>query len=50
MLTTKLGAAQARIRERWYPGFAWVVNDSTPWTPLAKPLSEATVALLSTCG
>jgi len=50
MLTTKLEAVQARMRERWYPSFAWVINDSTPWSPLAKPLSEATVALLSTCG
>jgi hypothetical protein len=50
MLTTKLEAAQARIRERWYPGFTWVVNDAAPWAPLAKPLAEATVALLSTCG
>lgn len=50
MLTSKLEAAQARIRERWYPGFAWVVNDTVPWTALTKPLSEATVALLSTCG
>jgi D-proline reductase (dithiol) PrdB len=50
MLTSKLEAAQARIREHWHPGFNWVVNDSTPWSPLTKPLSEATVALVSTCG
>ena len=50
MLNTRLEAAQARIRERWYPGFAWVVNDSAPWAPLTKPLSEVTVALVSTCG
>ncbi len=50
MLTSKLEAAQARIRERWYPSFAWHLSVSLPWRPLAKPLSEATVALLSTCG
>jgi D-proline reductase (dithiol) PrdB len=50
MLTSKLEAAEARIRERWYPGFRWLLNDSAPWSPLEKPLSEATVALLSTCG
>jgi len=50
MLTTKLEAAQARIREHWDPSFAWIVNDSVPWTPLARPLAETTVALLSTCG
>jgi len=50
MLSSKLEAAQTRIRQRWYPCFSWVVNDTTPWTPFAKPLSQATVALLSTCG
>jgi len=50
MLTSKLEIAQARIREHWYPGFAWLVNDSAPWAPLKKPLAEATLALLSTCG
>jgi len=50
MLTTKLEAAQARIRAHWYPGFAWIINDSMPWAPLASPLAETTVALLSTCG
>jgi D-proline reductase (dithiol) PrdB len=50
MLTSKLEASQARIRERWYPGFTWHLNDAAPRAPLAKPLSEATVALLSTCG
>ena len=50
MLTRKLEAAQANIREHWDPHFAWLINDSAPWAPLARPLSEATVALLSTCG
>lgn len=50
MLTSKLEAAQTRIRQRMYPHFAWVENDTTPWAPLVKPLAQATVALLSTCG
>ncbi len=50
MLTSKLEAVQARIRERWYPGFTWMLNSETPWTPLARSLGEATIALVSTCG
>lgn len=50
MLTSKLEAAQTHIRERWYPGFTWLQNQDAPWTPFTKPLSEATVALISTCG
>lgn len=50
MLSSKLQALQTRIRDKWYPGFTWVENQGAPWTPLAKPLSQATVALLSTCG
>jgi hypothetical protein len=50
VLTAKLEAAQQRIRERWYPHFQWLINSEIPWTPLARPLSESTVALLSTCG
>ena len=50
MLTGKLEAAQTRIRERWYPHFAWLINREIPWTPPKRPLSESTVALLSTCG
>ncbi len=50
MLTSKLEAAQARIRQQLYPGFAWIQNQDAPWTPFAKPLHEATVALISTCG
>lgn len=50
MLSTKLQAAQARIRAQWYPHFTWQLNDSAPWSPLSRPLSESTVALLSTCG
>jgi D-proline reductase (dithiol) PrdB len=50
MLSSKLEASQARIRDLWYPHFTWRVNDSAPWSPLSRPLSQATVALLSTCG
>jgi D-proline reductase (dithiol) PrdB len=50
MLSTKLQAAQARIRTQWYPHFTWQLHDSAPWSPLSRPLRGATVALLSTCG
>jgi glyoxylase-like metal-dependent hydrolase (beta-lactamase superfamily II) len=50
VLTPKLEAAQARTRERWYPHFAWVLNQTTPWTSRRVPVSDATVALVSTCG
>jgi D-proline reductase (dithiol) PrdB len=50
VLTSSLKAAQTRIRERWYPHFSWLINEDTPWSAVARPLSEATVALISTCG
>ncbi len=50
MLTSKLEASQARIRERWYPHFAWLINHETPWAAPSRPLGESTVALVSTCG
>jgi D-proline reductase (dithiol) PrdB len=50
MLTSQLEAAQALIRAKWYPHFTWLVHDSAPWSPLSRPLAEATVVLLSTCG
>lgn len=50
MLTSKLEAFQARIRENWYPHFSWLINKEIPWTLPARSLSESTVALLSTCG
>lgn len=49
-LTAKLEAAQARIRERLYPQFAWVINAESPWMSLDRPLSSASIALISTCG
>ncbi len=50
MLTSKLEALQARIRERRYPHFSWLINRETPWTAPSRPLNESTVALISTCG
>jgi len=49
-LTAKLEAAQARIRDRLYRHFSWVINAETPWTPFDRPLSSASIALISTCG
>lgn len=50
MLTPQLENAQQTIRNRHAPGFTWVLNETSPWTPLRKPLSQATVALTTTCG
>lgn len=50
MLTSKLEAAQATIRRRYDPSFAWIINETAPWTPVTVPLEQSTVALLSTCG
>lgn len=33
-----------------FPAYRWSENDSAPWTPLAKPLSDCTVALLVSGG
>ena len=50
MLTSKLEAVQKAIQKRRDPNFAWIVNKSAPWTPVTGPLSQKTLALLSTCG
>jgi hypothetical protein len=50
MLTGKLEAAQKRIQRSNDPNFAWVIHNSGPWTPLAAPLAQSTIALVSTCG
>ncbi|MGQ9491828.1 MAG: glycine/sarcosine/betaine reductase selenoprotein B family protein [Anaerolineae bacterium] len=50
MLSSKLQAAQERFRQRIYPHFAWVINETAPWTPVTKPLAQSCIALLSTCG
>lgn len=41
-----------RTRERYaeYPPYKWVINTEAPWTPLAKPLKDCRLALLSSGG
>jgi D-proline reductase (dithiol) PrdB len=41
-----------RTRERYaqYAPFRWVVNTDAPWTPLAKPLADCRLALISSGG
>ena len=41
-----------RTRERYanFPPFKWSINSEAPWTPLAKPLQECRVALVSSGG
>ncbi|MBI4638206.1 MAG: hypothetical protein HY727_17860 [Candidatus Rokubacteria bacterium] len=41
-----------RTRERYaqYPPFNWVVNTDAPWTPLARPLRDCRLALISSGG
>jgi len=41
-----------RTRERYrsYPPYRWVVNHEAPWTPLAKPMRDCTVGLISSGG
>ena len=41
-----------RTRERYasYPPYRWTVNTDAPWTPLAKPIAQCRVALLSSGG
>ena len=50
MLTSKLEAAQKSIKRKYDPNFAWILSETTPWAPVARPLAQSTVALLSTCG
>ena len=33
-----------------FPPYQWSVNESAPWTPLAKPVADCTVALLVSGG
>ncbi len=41
-----------RTRELYasYAPYRWVINEDAPWTPLAKPLRECKVALISSGG
>ena len=38
------------VRSKWDPNFEWIVNDTSPWTPLTRRMGDASVALVSTCG
>jgi len=37
-------------QESGFPPYKWSVFDSSPWTPLVKPLEECCIALLSSAG
>lgn len=37
-------------RSQGNPPYRWTVNDTAPFTPLAKPLSDATVTMLTSGG
>ncbi|MCX7670669.1 MAG: glycine/betaine/sarcosine/D-proline family reductase selenoprotein B [Anaerolineae bacterium] len=50
MLNRKLAAVQANVQRHWDPHFAWVIHETAPWAPLARPLAQCTVALVTTCG
>jgi D-proline reductase (dithiol) PrdB len=41
-----------RTRELYgeYAPYRWVVNETVPWTPLQKPLSQCRIALISSGG
>jgi len=41
-----------RTRERYaqYPPYKWAISTGAPWTPLAKPLKECRLALVSSGG
>jgi D-proline reductase (dithiol) PrdB len=41
-----------RTRERYaaYPPYHWTLNHEAPWTPLAKPIRDCRLALLSSGG
>jgi hypothetical protein len=48
--TEALQRTYNKVRDLWDPHFEWVVNDTTPWTPLGQPLSQTALALVGTCG
>ncbi len=41
-----------RTRERYaqYPPYKWSLHDDAPWTPLAKPIRDSRLALVSSGG
>jgi D-proline reductase (dithiol) PrdB len=38
------------VRSKWDSNFEWVVNDTSPWTPVSRRMADTSVALVSTCG
>ena len=48
--TEALQRSRNLIRQKWDPNFEWVVNDTIPWAPLDKPLAQAAIGLVTTCG
>ena len=50
MLSKQLQTSQTAIRKRYTSDFCWVINEDVPWTRPRAPLSQATLALISTCG
>ena len=51
MTVEYMQAIRRRYERLGYAPYRWFEADSAPpWQPLAKPLAEARVGLLSTCG
>lgn len=50
MTYAKLAKAREFVRQKFDPCFEYSVNHFVPWTPLAKPLSQCRVALVSSAG
>jgi hypothetical protein len=38
------------VRDKYDPNFTWLELDPPDWTEFKKPLADATVALISSCG
>lgn len=49
-MSEQLSTLIQTIRERWDPQFELTANEFVPWTPWHTPVSEGTVALVSTGG
>jgi hypothetical protein len=32
------------VRSEWDPNFEWIVNDTSPWTPLTRRMANSSVA------
>ncbi len=48
--TEALQRSYHTVREKWDPNFEWIVNDTSPWTAVHKPLDQMALALVGTCG